>query len=492
MKLSEKIEKKFTSFKRSTLAQRLARLTRICENMDIAVLIMVDGFESSGRGYVINDICSKLNPKYYDVEVFENKEEYEDKFPTMKRFFENTPQNGHIKIFAQSFYYKLFNDLDIDEESLSLRIESMKKHEKMLYDSKMIIVKIFLNIDQKTQEERMRVSEKSTSGHFYISSVDKKQNKNYEAYKKNFEKILNATNFPTSPWHIIDSIDKKDASKEALGLLLDEISMGIERVGIQIKDEENIERDYEAKTSILSNIDLEKTITDEEYKKEKKALQKQIRDMAFEYYQRGISTILVFEGVDAAGKDGAIERLVKKIDPRLYKVFAISAPSKYELAHHYLRRFYKDLPEDGYLAIFSRSWYGRVMVERIEGFAKTCEWNRAYDEILAMEKEIYNHGSLILKFFVSIDKDEQYKRLKARENTPDKLYKITDEDWRNRAKWDEYIKAMDEMLARTNKAYAPWIIVEGKDKKYARIKVMKEYLKYAKAHLEDMDKKNNK
>ena len=312
MKLSEKREKKFTSFKRSTLAQRLARLTRICENMDIAVLIMVDGFESSGRGYVINDICSKLNPKYYDVEVFENKEEYEDKFPAMKRFFENTPQNGHIKIFAQSFYYKLFNDLDIDEESLSLRIESMKKHEKMLYDSKMIIVKIFLNIDQKTQEERMRVSEKSTSGHFYISSVDKKQNKNYEAYKKNFEKILNATNFPTSPWHIIDSIDKKDASKEALGLLLDEISMGIERVGIQIKDEENIERDYEAKTSILSNIDLEKTITDEEYKKEKKALQKQIRDMAFEYYQRGISTILVFEGVDAAGKDGAIERLVKK------------------------------------------------------------------------------------------------------------------------------------------------------------------------------------
>lgn len=492
MKLSDKREKKFTSFKRSKLAQRLARLTRICENLDIPILIMVDGFESSGRGYVINDISRELNPKYFDVEVFEKNEEYDDKFPTMKRFFENTPQNGHIKIFAKSFYFKLFDDLDMDEESLNLRIESMKNHEKMLYDSKMIIVKIFLNIDEKTQKERMEILEKSNRKSFYISSEDKKQNKNYEAYKKNFEKILNATDFPTSPWHVIDSSDKKDASKEALGILLDEISMGIERVGIQKKDEENIERDYEAKASILANIDLEKTITDEEYKKEKKDLQKQVRDMAFEYYQRGISTILVFEGVDAAGKDGAIERLVKKVDPRLYKVFAISAPSKYELAHHYLWRFYKDLPEDGYLGIFSRSWYGRVMVERIEGFAKTCEWNRAYKEILDMEKEIYDHGSLILKFFVTIDKDEQYKRFKDRENTPDKLFKITDEDWRNRSKWDEYIKAMDEMLDRTNVEYAPWIIVEGKEKKYARIKVMKEYLKYAKAHLEKLDQKKKK
>ena len=492
MKLNEKREMHFTDFKRKDLAQRVGRLARICQNLDIPILIMVDGFESSGKGYVINDISRDLNPKYFDVEVFEKDEAYDDKFPTMKRFFESTPRNGHIKIFAKSFYYKLFENIDIKEDLLNERIESLRKHEKMLYDSKMIIVKFFLDVDQKDQKERIEELKKSNRKSFYISKEDKKENENYEAYKAHFEKVLNATNFETSPWHIIDSNDKKKASKEALGILLDEISMGIERVEIQRKDEENQERSYKNHVKILENIDLEKTITDEEYDKEKKDLQKQVRDMAFEYYQRGISTVLVFEGVDAAGKDGAIERLVKKVDPRLYKVNAISAPTKDELAHHYLWRFYKNLPEDGYLGIFSRSWYGRVMVERIEGFAKTVEWDRAYEEILDMEKEIYDHGSLILKFFVTIDKDEQLKRFKARENTPDKLYKITDEDWRNREKWDGYIEAMNEMLDRTNVDYAPWIIVEGKQKKYARIKVMKEYLKAAKAHLEMLDKKNKK
>ena len=207
----------------------------------------------------------------------------------------------------------------------------------------------------------------------------------------------------------------------------------------------------------------------------------------YKYYEKGISTVLVFEGVDAAGKDGAIERLIKEVDPRLYTVHGISAPSKEELDHNYLWRFYKKLPQDGYVGIFSRSWYGRVMVERVEGFAKTNEWDRAYGEILDMEKEIYDHGSLVIKFFVVIDKEEQLNRFKARENDPDKNYKITDEDWRNRDKWDAYIAAMDEMLKRTNVAYAPWIIVEGKQKKYARIKVLREYIRLAKAHLKELD-----
>ena len=229
-------------------------------------------------------------------------------------------------------------------------------------------------------------------------------------------------------------------------------------------------------------------ISEEEYQEKKEKLQKEVAELMYEYYEKGISQVLVFEGVDAAGKDGAIERLIKDVDPRLYTVYGISAPSKEELAHHYLWRFYSKLPKDGYVSIFSRSWYGRVMVERVEGFAKVKEWDRAYDEISNMEKEIYDHGSLVIKFFVTIDKDEQLRRFDARENDPDKQDKITDEDWRNRKKWDQYIEAMDEMLERTNQPYAPWVIVGSNQKKYARIKVMEEYIRLAKDHLKKVEK----
>ena len=492
MNLDKKIEKNYDDLSRSDLQKRLARLARICENLEIPVLVMVDGFESSGKGYVINSITSELNPKYFDVEVFEKDVDNEDCYPFEKRFFENVPKKGHIKIFDRSIYYKIFDDLDISKKDLEKRIASLEKMEKMLYDDQTIVIKFFLNIDKKEQTKRIEKLEGSKQKSFYLTKSDKKQNKNYEDYQKHFEEILEKTNFKFSPWNIIDSTDLKEGSIEALYQMLESLTIGIERVSTQRQDNENIERSYDRDVKIVENLDLSKTISKDEYKEKKDKLQKEVRDLLFDFYNRGISTVLVFEGVDAAGKDGAIERLIKEVDPRLYTVHAISAPSKDELDHHYLWRFYTKLPKDGYVGIFSRSWYGRVMVERVEGFAKVNEWDRAYDEILEMEKQIYNHGSLILKFFVTIDKDEQLERFKARENEPDKNYKITDEDWRNRDKWDSYIKAMDEMLDRTDVDYAPWIIVEGNQKHYARIKVMEEFVKHAKEYLEKLEKNKDK
>lgn len=273
-----------------------------------------------------------------------------------------------------------------------------------------------------------------------------------------------------------------------MGIALDRISQGLERVIRQRNENENTERTYIKETPILQNLDLSKEISEEDYQEKKGKLQKEVADLMYEFYEKGISQVLVFEGVDAAGKDGAIERLIKEVDPRLYTVYGISAPSKEELAHHYLWRFYTKLPKDGYVSIFSRSWYGRVMVERVEGFAKVKEWERSYEEISNMEKEIYDHDSLVIKFFVTIDKDEQLRRFEDRERDPDKQYKITDEDWRNRKKWDQYIEAMDEMLEKTNQDYAPWVIVGSNQKKYARIKVMEEYIRIAKDHLKKLEK----
>lgn len=480
---------KFQNFKRSELAEKLGRLSRICNDLDIPILIIVDGWESSGRGFVIKDLCREFAAKNFDVDVFDKDESYDDKFPFIRKFWINVPQKGKIKIFDRSFYYKIFEKKNLSDKKIQERIDSIKSIEKALFDDQTIILKFFLNIDKKEQKKRIEKLEDSFKEDFYMDGLDFDQQKNYKDYEKHFKKTLKATDFPYARWEIVDSNDKKAASKEVLGLAIDRISQGMERVIRQREENENVERDYISSSNILQNIDLSKTISDDEYEEKKDKLQDEVAKLMYKYYQKGISQVLVFEGVDAAGKDGAIERLIKEVDPRLYKVHGISAPSKEELSRNYLWRFFTKLPKDGYIGIFSRSWYGRVMVERVEGFAKTNEWDRAYGEMLDMEKQIYDHGSLILKFFVTIDKDEQLKRFKDRQRNPDKQYKITDEDWRNREKWDQYIDAMNEMLERTNSNYAPWIIVEGNCKKYARIKVMEEYIKACKNHLKKLDNK---
>ena len=480
---------KFQNFKRSELAERLGRLSRICNDLDIPILIIVDGWESSGRGFVIKDLCREFAAKNFDVDVFDKDESYDDKFPFIRKFWINVPQKGKIKIFDRSFYYKIFEKKNLSDKKIQERIDSIKSIEKALFDDQTIILKFFLNIDKKEQKKRIEKLEDSFKEDFYMDGLDFDQQKNYKDYEKHFKKTLKATDFPYARWEIVDSNDKKSASKEVLGLAIDRISQGMERVIRQREENENNKRDYVSSSNILQNIDLSKTISDDEYEEKKDKLQDEVAKIMYKYYQKGISQVLVFEGVDAAGKDGAIERLIKEVDPRLYKVHGISAPSKEELSRNYLWRFFTKLPEDGYVGIFSRSWYGRVMVERVEGFAKTNEWDRAYGEMLDMEKQIYDHGSLILKFFVTIDKDEQLKRFKDRQRNPDKQYKITDEDWRNREKWDQYIDSMNEMLERTNVDYAPWIIVEGNCKKYARIKVMEEYIKAAQNHLKKLDNK---
>lgn len=486
--ISTERKPQFQDFKRSDLAERLGRLARICSDLEIPILIIVDGWESSGRGFVIKDLTREFAAKNYDVEVPDKDDLWDDSYPFIRKFWVNVPKKGYIKIFDRSFYYKIFENLKLSNKEIKARISSIKNTEKALYDDQTIIIKFFLNVDKDVQKARIKDLKESVKKDFYIDGFDKDQQKHYEDYEKHFKKLLDATNFSYAPWDIIDSNDKKAASKEALGIALDRLSQGIERVIRQRKENENSERTYVAPTSILRNLDLSKTISDEEYQEKKEKLQKEVAALMYEYYEKGISQVLVFEGVDAAGKDGAIERLIKEVDPRLYTVHGISAPSKEELDRNYLWRFYTKVPKDGYVGIFSRSWYGRVMVERVEGFAKVNEWDRAYDEINNMEKEIYDHGSLVIKFFVTIDPDEQLKRFKDRQRNPDKQYKITDEDWRNRKKWDEYLEAMDEMLERTNTDYAPWVIVASNQKKYARIRVMEEYIKLAKKHLKEIEK----
>lgn len=224
--------------------------------------------------------------------------------------------------------------------------------------------------------------------------------------------------------------------------------------------------------SVLAKADLTLSYTKEEYKEKLKKLQDKLELLHGELYRRRIPVVLGFEGWDAGGKGGAIKRLTEKMDPRGYVVNPTASPNDIEKAHHYLWRFWRAMPKDGHIAIFDRTWYGRVMVERIEGFCTKREWQRAYKEMNDMEKDLAEAGAIVIKFWMQIDKDEQERRFKARQEDKEKQWKITEEDWRNREKWEQYEEAVNEMLLRTSTEYAPWVVVEGNNKYYARIKVL--------------------
>ena len=475
----------YTDFKRSGLGERLARLQRLVKEFDIPVLIIVDGWESSGKGYVIKDLMRELEPRSSKVQLFETPTDEERCMPFLWRFWKKIPKKGDIAIYDRSFYFKVMNDINIGTNELKRNIEDISAMEKQLYDDNTIIIKFFLHLTQETQRERIIELEEDENRNFFITDADLDQNKHYDDYLKHFDNILEMSDLSFSPWHVIPSKNRKEASKYALGQAIDLVQKGIDIV-LAKRGKNERQREPIIFNNILGELDMSKSVTDKYYDNNLKDLQVEAQKIAYQFYINHIPCVLVFEGMDAAGKGGAIDRLTRHMDPRGYQVIPTSAADETELSYHYLWRFYRDFPREGRVTIFDRSWYGRVMVERIEGFATVDEWSRAYDEINQMERHITNCRTLVLKYFISIDKDEQYERFKEREEEADKLYKITDEDWRNRAKWDEYTVAMNEMLARTDTDYAPWIIVEGNDKKYARLKVLKSFNEYGRKVLDSL------
>ncbi|GAB4528203.1 MAG: hypothetical protein Fur0018_14190 [Anaerolineales bacterium] len=243
---------------------------------------------------------------------------------------------------------------------------------------------------------------------------------------------------------------------------------------------------------MLDQVDLSLALDEETYKRELLRYQLALHTLGYQAYVQQCPIVLVFEGWDAAGKGGAIKRVTERLDPRGYVVHAISAPKGDDGAHHYLWRFWRRLPESGQMVIFDRSWYGRVMVERIEGFCSELEWQRAYREINTFERQLTSYGTALFKFWLHISNDEQLRRFEARAADPIKRWKLTDEDWRNREKWDQYYQAVEEMLLKTSTYTAPWTIVEGNDKRYARVKILRTLVEGLSQHLDyDPFRKNS-
>ena len=359
--------------------------------------------------------------------------------------------------------------------------------EKQLTDSKAVIIKLFLYISREEQKKRFKKLEESGETAWRVTKEDWKRNEDYDRYLKINEEMLERTDTEYAPWTIIEATDKSYGAMKILKTVTETLEDALAKMAEEerLKEEkkksaetllkagENPAENSRYQNGVLSGIDLSKTMTREAYKKEIDRLQKKLELLHSELYRLRIPVVLGFEGWDAGGKGGAIRRLTSHLDPRGYQVCPTAAPNDVEKKHHYLWRFWNRMPKAGHIAIFDRTWYGRVMVERIEGFCREEEWRRAYQEINEMESHLVNAGAVVLKFWLQIDKDEQKRRFEERMRIPEKQWKITDEDWRNREKWDQYELAVNEMLVRTSTTYAPWIVVEGNCKYYARVKVLR-------------------
>lgn len=470
-----------TKAKRSDLGKELAKLQRrmLASEAKISLIIMVEGWESSGRGRVMLDIVRELDQRY--VHAYPDNGENHT-WPFMHNLWEGLPPYGETTIFSRSVYAPLFATLGLEDDHLDQYNQIYRNAAQTLYDDHVILVKFFLDVSQETQQKRIEKSYADPYLHLYVGPKDIKENSRYQLMRRHYDRILTKTNFAFSPWHVINAEDSNAAGAEALSILLDEVNKGIDRIESQ---EPQVSRTYEEDHHILDETPTAGSMSDQDYDDQLEDLQEKAADLQLQLKARDIPTVIVFEGMDAGGKGGSIKRLTRLMDPRFTFVSTTAAPSQYENSHNYLWRFYEAFPKYGNMTIFDRSWYGRVLVERIEGFARPDEWERAYQEINDMELELHRHNCLVLKYYIHISKDEQKDRFEARMADKDKHYKITDEDWRNRDKWELYWEAANEMLVRTSTDYAPWQVVPGNNKRYARIFILKDFIKRAEEALEN-------
>ena len=465
----------------------LARKQIEVKEKKLPVLVVLDGWGAAGKGSVLGRVIKNMDPRFFKVETLSAPTQEEERRPFLYRYFVKIPAAGKFAFFDGSWMGEVTSDYLMGETSKKQykeHITSIKRFERQLNDNGYLVVKFFFHISEKEQKKRIDQLCDDPNTKWRVSDKDKWQNKHYDKCLEVYDEYIETTNQFVAPWYFIDSKNKKWAELQMTRILIRSIDTAIENQ-VSGKAAPLLQNTFPMKKAVkLAEIPLDKTLTDEEYKNELDRLQKRLGELHNELYKKRVPVVIAYEGWDAAGKGGNIKRIAAALDPRGYEVHPIASPEPAELARHYLWRFWNRLPKDGHIAIFDRTWYGRVMVERLEGFCSENDWQRAYNEINEFEKELDDWGAVVVKFWVQIDKDTQLARFTDRQNTPEKQWKITDEDWRNREKWDLYEDAINEMIEKTNTTYAPWTILESNDKKYARIKALKTVIKAIEKRLE--------
>ena len=504
--LKKRIEKEEYDQRKDELVTKLVKLQQDCIREKLPVVICVDGWSASGKGTSISKLVKDLDPRAFRVCSMNEATADERRYPFMKRYWERVGQYGTMTIFDKSWYLEAARILmgllsvgkepkanlpiflangDLIGDSRDTRAatlaESARMFERQLIDDRYLLIKCFFHLSQKEQTRRIKALQAEESTAWRVNEADIEQNENYDTHLPLVDHLLDLTNTADAPWHVIAAENRRVRRIEFLEVLVKEIEEGLERHCKRMNNPIEIPADFPLPRSrhMLVNVPKVEDIRHdlvldlEEYRTKLKKEQAKLETYQSELYRRGIPMMLVYEGWDAAGKGGNIKRVAAALDARDYRVIPSAAPSKVEKEHPFMWRYWINLPKSGHTAIYDRSWYGRVMVERVEGFCTDDDWRRAFEEINDFEWELYRSGALLLKFWIDVSQDEQLARFEARKNDPDKAWKLTDEDWRNREKYPEYCVAINDMLRMTSTNFAPWIIIESDDKRYARIKALK-------------------
>lgn len=457
---------------------------------DFPVLILVSGVDGGGKGDIINLLNEWMDPRFMRTHAFGDPTEEEQNRPHFWRYWMGLPKTGEIGIFVGSWYsdpISRWMNKRSSHSQFDRELFHINELERELVDDGMLIIKCWIHMSKKDQEKRFADFKKDPKTRWRVTKRDIKHLKQYDEFVALANRLIRETSTGYAPWLIVEGTDFKYSSitvaEHILTRIKNQITLATSEKKAATSIKPGIRKDEK---SILHSLKMDnKVLQKQDYTQQLEKYQGRLNSAARKSRDKGISSILVFEGWDAGGKGGAIRRITHAMDARQYRVIPIAAPTDEEKSHHYLWRFWRHLPRAGKVTIYDRSWYGRVLVERVEGFARYNEWFRAYSEINDFEAELSEHGILILKFWLHITNKEQEKRFKEREKISYKQYKITEEDYRNREKWEEYERAVNDMVARTSTEYAPWHLIEANDKRYARVKVIETFCKSLEKHLKN-------
>ncbi len=482
-KIGRKVSKEAYKAEVEGLRTELLEAQIALRERNIPVYLIIAGMEGAGKGEVVNALNAWLDARGMNVYAFWEASDEERHRPRAWRFWRAMPRRGEIGVFFGAWYLWPMEQRFAghwDDAKLDQCMRSVRELERMLIHDDAVIVKCWYHFSEQVQRRRLKALARSDRSRWKMLPKKSKFSEQYQRFEEIADRVVRGTDIGRAPWHIIEATDHRYRDLTTGRILLREMQQALAaepHTDRRVDDspsngQELLPAAPEARITLLDRIDLTQTIEREDYRQRLKRLQAELNDLAWRAYAKKVSTVLVFEGVDAAGKGGAIRRVTEAVDARLRQVIPIAAPTDEERAHHYLWRFWRHVPRAGRMAVFDRSWYGRVLVERVEGFTSHANWARAYLEINDFEEQLTQSGIVLQKFWLQISKEEQLARFQAREKTPYKRYKITDEDWRNREKWDAYREAVNEMLARTSARHAPWNLIAGNDKRFARIQVL--------------------
>jgi polyphosphate:AMP phosphotransferase len=472
VELGQKLSKEEFKAREPELWTALLEAQLALREAGVATLVIVAGVEGGGKGEVVQRLHKWFDARGVRTHAFWDATDEERERPAAWRFWQRLPPRGAIAVMFGGWYWDpLYRHVhgETDDAELEREAARIVELERMLRLDGMLVIKLWFHLSHKTHAQRMK-KRREVQAHIAGIAGEGDTREQYDTFLRAAERMIRHTDTGACPWWLIDAEDDQHRDLRAGEILRTLMEERLRQPVAPVVTPLAAVRHQEA--TVLDKVDLTAALAEDAYKRELKRGRARLEQLAWRAYDARRSCVIVFEGWDAAGKGGAIQRLTTAIDARLYQVIPVAAPTDEERAHHYLWRFWRQLPRAGYLTVYDRSWYGRVLVERVEGFATAAEWARAYEEINNFEERLTEHGIVLLKFWLHISAEEQLRRFEERKQLPWKQHKLGDEDWRNRDKRAAYLAAVDDMVAHTSTDAALWTLVPAEDKHYARIEVL--------------------